>query len=180
VISGSRGSGKTTLIELIGAARRPTSGEILVAGRRLDLLDDRGRLEFRTANVALAPQEPTLAPTWSAFETVLQASRTSHTPRPDGWARTCLEALDLDKEADVLAADLSADGQQRLSVARALAKDAPLLLLDEPLAATGVAARARLLAAVPRLIGRAATVVLTASAQDDVSFADRVVPLAAA
>ena len=177
VISGGGGSGKTTLIELVGAAQRPTSGEILVGGRRLDLLDDRGRLEFRTGNVALAPQTPTLAPTLSAHETVLQASRTSRTSRPDDWTRTCLEALDLDKDAAVLAADLSADGQQRLSVARALAKDAPLLLLDEPLTSTTVAARARLLAAVPRLIGRATTVVWTATAHDDVPFADRVVRL---
>lgn len=174
-VCGSRGSGKTTLIELIGGTQRPTTGSILVGGRRFDLLDERGCLEFRTANVALAPQ--TLAPTLSVYETVVQAARTSRTRRPDGWLRTLLASLDLHDAADLPAGNLSAEGQQRLSVARALAKNAPLLLLDDPLSAADVSTRQRLLAGLRRLAGSGTTVVLTTRDENDARVADRVVYL---
>ncbi len=176
-VIGPRGSGKTTLIELIGATQRPTSGEILIGGRRVDLLDDRARLEFRTANVALAPQAPTLAPTLSAYETVLQAARTSRAQRPDQWTHALLEAFDLQDEVDVLTASLSAESQQRLSVARALAKEAPLILLDEPLSATDIEDRQRLIATVRRFARRGSTVVVTAPTTESTPSADRVISL---
>ena len=48
VVAGPPAAGKTTLIELIGAIQRPTAGEILVGRRRIDLLDDRGRLDRKS------------------------------------------------------------------------------------------------------------------------------------
>lgn len=177
VVAGRRRSGKTTLIELIGATQRPTSGTIVVGGRRLDLLDDRGLLEFRTANVALAPQVPTLAPTLTAHETVLQGVRLSRARRPERWVRTLLEELALNDQAGVRAGELPAEAQQRLSLARALAKQAPLLLLDEPLAAVNAETRERLLAAARRLSRSEMTVVLTTRETEAPPHADRVVRL---
>jgi putative ABC transport system ATP-binding protein len=177
-VIGPRGSGKTTLIEVVGATQRPTSGEVLVCGRRIDDLDDRGRLEFRTANIALAPQVPTLAPTLTVHETVVQAARMSRLHRPERKSNVLISAFDLQLEADVLVANLSAESQQRLSVARALAKDAPLLLLDEPLSAAPIDARRRLLAAVPELVPPDSAIVLTTPDTEATPSVDRVVRLA--
>jgi putative ABC transport system ATP-binding protein len=177
VIAGPPGAGKTTLIELIGATQRPTTGQIVVGGQRLDLLDDRGRLEFRTQNVALAPQTPMLAPTLNAYETVSQAARLGCIARPDRWTRAVLAAVGLDDEVDAPAAELSDESQQRLSLARALAKGAPLFLADEPLSATSVRTRQRLLATLRRFVPARTTIVLTAPSTESPPHADRVIPL---
>jgi putative ABC transport system ATP-binding protein len=176
-IAGRRGSGKTTLIELIGATQPPTAGEILVCGRRLDLLDDRGRLEFRTANVALAPQVPTLAPTLNVYETISQSARTSPQPRSDRWTHALMEAFELRAETTVCVADLSDGVQQRLSLARALAKNAPLLLIDDPLPAATAKARRHAIALMRQLVRPDTTVVLTTSDRAAAALADRVVEL---
>ena len=176
-IAGRRGSGKTTLIELIGAIQPPTTGEILVCGRRLDLLDDRGRLEFRTANVALAPQVPTLAPTLNAYETISQAARTSQQRRSDRWTHALMGAFELGAKPAVPVADLSDEVQQRLSLARALAKNAPLLLVDEPLPAATTEARRHAIALMRQLVRPDTTVVVTTSDRAAASLAHRVVEL---
>src|SRR5918992_5899619 len=176
-IAGRRGSGKTTLIELIGATQGPTTGEILVCGRRLDLLDDRGRLDFRTANVALAPQVPTLAPTLNVYETITQAARTSQQRRSDRWTHALMEAFELRAEAAVLVADLSDEFQQRLSLARALAKNASLLLVDEPLPAATTEARRHAIALVRQLVRPDTTVVVTTSDRAAAALAHRVIEL---
>jgi putative ABC transport system ATP-binding protein len=177
VVAGPPGAGKTTLIELIGATQRPTAGEIFVGRQRVDLLDDRGRLEFRTANIALAPQTLTLAPTLNAYETVSQAARLSGVTRPDRRTHAILDALGLQNEIDTPAAQLSDEGQQRLSVARALVKDAPLLLADEPLSAVTVGTRRQVIAALRRLARSGTTIVLTTLETDGTPNADRVIRL---
>lgn len=173
IVTGPPGSGKTTLIELVGAMQRPTAGEIVVGGRRLDLLDDRGRLEFRTQNIALAPQRPTLAPTLSVYETVWQVARLRGIADSGSWTREVLDAVGL-LEDDLPAAELSTEEQQRLSVARALVKDAPLFLADEPLSAASPDARRGLAATLRRLAREGRTILLVDA---DTPTADRLVRL---
>jgi putative ABC transport system ATP-binding protein len=159
--TGPARSGKTTLIDLISARESPTAGEIIVGGRRVDLLDERSRLEFRTADVGLAPQTPTLAPTLTAYETVWQAAHLGGIAQPDRWARLLLRTVGFREHAERLAVELSLEDQQRLSIARALAKDAPLLLVDEPLSGASDEARQLVVSALRRAsIERATTVLL--------------------
>jgi putative ABC transport system ATP-binding protein len=178
VVAGPARSGKTTLLELIGGSRPPSTGQIVVGRHRIDMLDERGCLEFRTRNVALAPQTPTLAPTLTPYETVWQTAQLRGIAEPDRWSRFLLEAVGLQDDTDCAAAELSDEDQQRLSVARALAKDAPLLLADEPLSAATTETR-RLVLSTLRQVSRmrSTTVILTAAETQSVPIADRLIRL---
>jgi putative ABC transport system ATP-binding protein len=181
VVLGDRGSGKTTLIELIAAVERPSTGTIVVGPARVDLLDERSRLEFRTSVVGLVPQQPTLAPSLSPHETVARTAALRHVSDPDRLASDLLRTVGLVDEPEPRTAQLSEDEQQRLSIARALATDTPLLLADEPTAPLRPETGRRMHSVLWRLSReRSTTVLLTAAAEGSLDGpADQVIDLRA-
>ncbi len=130
VILGPSGSGKTTLLNIIGAIDAPTGGSIEVAGTDLARLGPSERTAFRRDHVGFVFQFFNLIPTLTAFENVqLIAEIAGH----DGEAsRRALESVGLGHRLDNFPAALSGGEQQRVAVARAIAKTPPLLLGDEP------------------------------------------------
>ena len=127
VILGPSGSGKTTLLNLIGALDRPTDGRIDVNGIDLTVLDEAGTIEYRREQVGFVFQFFNLIPTLTAEENVeLVAGLVGAEARP------ALEQVGLADRADHFPAQLSGGEQQRVAVARALVKQPPVLLCDEP------------------------------------------------
>ncbi len=142
VILGPSGSGKTTLLNLIGGVDTPTSGTILFDGRELPT-DLTGLTEHRRTNIGFVFQFFNLIPTLTALENVEFALELVGVSTTDGrrdfskqairsHALRLLIKVGLEERADHFPAELSGGEQQRVSIARALAKDPALIVADEP------------------------------------------------
>lgn len=129
VILGPSGSGKTTLLNLIGGIDSPSSGEILVDGIDISTLDDKSLTDYRRKNIGFVFQFFNLIPTLTARENVEFAAELVKKPRD---TMEMLEMVGLKERADHYPSELSGGEQQRLAIARALVKDPPILLCDEP------------------------------------------------
>ena len=130
---GPSGSGKSTLLHLIGGLDRPDSGSIEVAGRRLERESERGLTELRRRQVGFVFQFFHLIPELTGEENVLLPTRLrANGGAAPARARRLISELGLREAAPRRPGQLSGGEQQRLSIARALVNDPPLLLADEP------------------------------------------------
>lgn len=130
-IVGASGSGKSTLLGLVSGIDRPTSGEVVVGGQRIDHLSENALARWRRNHVGIVFQFFQLLPTLTALENVLlpmSLNGRADAPR----ARALLADVGLAHRMDHLPTALSGGEQQRVAIARALANDPPLLLADEP------------------------------------------------
>ncbi|MEM9188237.1 MAG: ABC transporter ATP-binding protein [Myxococcota bacterium] len=134
-VIGRSGSGKSTLLHLMAGLDRPTSGEVEVAGERIDDLDETTLARWRGANVGIVFQFFQLLPTLTVRENVLLAMEFGRSiARADRHARSAdlLERVGVLDQADKLPAALSGGQQQRAAIARALANRPSILVADEP------------------------------------------------
>ena len=131
VLLGPSGSGKTTLLNQIGALEEPTSGTVEADGVTLGDLDDKGRTAYRLNSIGFVFQFYNLVPTLTAKENVALIAELASS---DGLRRTeeVLERVGLGDRMDHFPGQLSGGEQQRVSIARGLVKDPPLMLCDEP------------------------------------------------
>ncbi len=134
VILGPSGSGKTTLLNLIGGIDTPTSGRILFDGRDISGLSNRQLTLFRRENVGFVFQFFNLIPTLTAEENVrfaVDLASRDGVP-PDRDPKALLAKVGLAERTSHFPRQLSGGEQQRVAVARALAKAPKLVLGDEP------------------------------------------------
>ena len=129
VILGPSGSGKSTLLNILGGIETATSGRLLYGGKELDWKDKKALTAYRRAHVGFVFQFYNLVPNLTAKENVELALQICKDPLD---AQTVLEDVGLGKRLDNFPAQLSGGEQQRVSIARALAKNPKLLLCDEP------------------------------------------------
>ncbi|WP_258727243.1 ABC transporter ATP-binding protein [Cellulomonas sp. NS3] len=178
---GRSGSGKTTLLNLIGGLDRPDEGRVVVDGREVSSLDERGLVELRRDVVSFVFQTFGLVPVLSAAENVGVPLRLRSVPTAVREARVelLLDLVGLGAHTQQRPGELSGGQQQRVGLARALANSPRLLIADEPTGQldteTGLAIMA-LLRAVVQAEGMTAIV----STHDPlmIQLADRVVRLA--
>jgi putative ABC transport system ATP-binding protein len=133
-IMGPSGSGKTTLLNLIGGLDRPSSGEVTVAGERLDQLSGSGLSKWRAHHVGFIFQFYNLLPTLSAERNVelpLLLTSLSGAERRRKVA-AALQLVGLADRAKHKPGELSGGQQQRVAIARALIADPTILICDEP------------------------------------------------
>jgi putative ABC transport system ATP-binding protein len=147
VVLGPSGSGKTTLLNLVGGLDRPTSGRIEVDGQELTGLSRAALTEFRRRQVGFVFQFFNLIPTLTAEENV---SFGAELARSTADPRKLLDAVGLAGREDRFPAELSGGEQQRVAVARALAKEPSLLLCDEPTGALDLETGKQVLALLAR------------------------------
>ncbi|MGZ6640478.1 MAG: ABC transporter ATP-binding protein [Solirubrobacteraceae bacterium] len=132
-IVGRSGTGKSTLLHLLGALDRPDAGEIELGGRRIDRRPERELVRVRREHVGFVFQFFHLVPELTGEENVLLPTRLPGTgPAPARRGRALIEHMGLNGAARRLPFELSGGEQQRLAIARALVHDPPLVLADEP------------------------------------------------
>ncbi|HET9913191.1 MAG TPA: ABC transporter ATP-binding protein [Anaerolineales bacterium] len=134
-IVGKSGSGKTTLINMITGLDRPTEGEILVGGEKVERLGENQLAIWRGRTIGVVFQFFQLLPTLTALENVMLPMDFCATPAFNERRERALELLrlmEIEEHANKLPAKLSGGQQQRVAIARALATDPPILAADEP------------------------------------------------
>ena len=131
---GPSGSGKTTLLNLIGGLDAPTSGEIEIAGQRIDSMGAGQLATWRSQNVGYVFQFYNLMPALSAQKNVelpLLLTKLNGAQRKRN-AQIALELVGLSDRTSHKPAELSGGQQQRVAIARAIVSDPTLLICDEP------------------------------------------------
>ncbi len=133
---GPSGSGKTTLLNVIGGLDRPDAGVVRVGGEEVSSLDAAARARFRKRTIGFVFQSYNLIDVLTARENVeLPLALLGIAPRERAErARRWLEELGVAHRADARPTELSGGEQQRVAVARALVKEPPVVLGDEPTA----------------------------------------------
>jgi molybdate transport system ATP-binding protein len=182
---GPNGAGKTTLLDVIAGLLVPDHGHVVLSGRPLTRA---GRDAASGGPVHVAPhdrrtallgQDPLLFPHLTALENVAFGPRSSGASRRDAEAagRRWLDEVGAGDLADRRPAELSGGQAQRVAVARALAAEPELVLLDEPLAAVDVAVAPALRQTLRRVLEARTAIVVTHDPLDALLVADRVVVL---
>jgi putative ABC transport system ATP-binding protein len=131
-IAGPSGSGKSTLLGLIAGLDQPTAGRIEVAGVEITGLDEDGLARFRLDRIGYVFQSFHLLPTLTAAENVAVPLELAGEPDAAARAAALLAEVGLAERAHHYPVQLSGGEQQRVAVARAMARRPALLLADEP------------------------------------------------
>ena len=129
VIVGPSGAGKTTLLNILGGMDVPTEGTILLDGREISALNARQLTDYRRTDVGFVFQYYNLVQNLTALENVELAAEIC---RDSLDAAQMLKDVGLEGRMDNFPAQLSGGEQQRVSIARALAKNPKIILCDEP------------------------------------------------
>ncbi len=172
-ILGSSGSGKSTLLNMLGGMDQPDSGSITVGGRELRTMKDRELTRYRRDDVGFVFQSFNLIAELTAKENVAMTAEPS---KGKNYIKEMLELVGLGAKLNSYPMQMSGGEQQRVSIARALAKDPRLLLCDEPTGALDYETGKQILIALEKLVREhGKTVVIVTHTQEIGRMADRVI-----
>ena len=177
-VLGPSGCGKSTMLALAAALDRPSAGEVRVGGRSLGLLDEAALAEYRAQEIAIVLQRDNLWPALTAHENVVVSLRLSGRQHPGAAASEVLAAFGLANRARHRSGLLSGGEQQRVSIAAAAARRAPLVLADEPTGELDAASERVVLGALCELRDTfGSTVVAVTHSERVARAADRVIEM---
>ena len=176
VLLGASGSGKSTLLNILGGLDVPSTGQVLYRGKPLTITDEGAMTAYRRDHVGFVFQFYNLVPSLTARENVSIVTELAKHPLS---AERALALVGLEQRMDHYPSQLSGGEQQRVAMARAIAKKPDVLLCDEPTGALDVRTGALILEVLERInreLGTT-TVVITHNAAI-AGMADRVLSLA--
>ena len=132
---GESGSGKSTLLNIIGTLDKPTSGEVMIAGNRINNLSTNGLAELRNTTIGFVFQFHYLLPEFTAIENVLMPysiSKKQPAKSVTKRAEELFDTLNITNVRNNPANKMSGGQQQRTAIARALINNPAIILADEP------------------------------------------------
>jgi putative ABC transport system ATP-binding protein len=175
---GPSGSGKSTTLHLAAGLDEPSAGDVVAFGRSLARLGEAELAAYRGREVAIVFQSGNLWPGLSARENIALGLRLAGRTGGRSPVEHALEAFDLKSRAGQLAGSLSGGEQQRVAIAAAAAREAPLVLADEPTAELDRRNEEKVLRALRRLREEfASTVVVVTHSLRVAEAVDRVVEI---
>jgi putative ABC transport system ATP-binding protein len=177
VLMGASGSGKSSLLNVIGTLDAPTAGSYLLDGREVTTLDEAARVRLRRDEVGFVFQSFHLVPRMTALRNVELPMIFAGVPRGERRARAAkaLGDLGLGHRLEHRPDELSGGERQRVAIARALVLDPPLLLADEPTGNLDSASGAEVLRTLTTLNERGKTLVVVTHSDDLAKIGHRVV-----
>ncbi|MBO6576916.1 MAG: ABC transporter ATP-binding protein [Rhodothermales bacterium] len=134
LVLGSSGSGKTTLLHVMAGLRRPTEGNVVVAGQDLTALQGHDLDRFRGRHIGIVFQRMHLFATLTVEDNLLMAPFMAGLPQKRDRAHEVLESLDMRHKASAYPRQLSQGQRQRVAIARAVMNHPEVLIADEPTA----------------------------------------------
>ena len=161
-VMGPSGSGKSTLLNLTAGLDRPTSGEVTVAGQRIDRLGEAALAKFRARHVGIIFQFFNLLEDLTVLDNVLLPAQLAGAPRRKARNRAIelLGDMGIYSRRDDYPARMSGGQRQRVAIARALVNTPELLLADEPTGALDTATGAEIRDLLAGLHAQGQTIVL--------------------
>jgi putative ABC transport system ATP-binding protein len=160
---GPSGSGKSTLINMITGIDRPTSGDVWVAGQRLNDMSENQLARFRGKHIGVIFQFFQLLPTLTVIENVMlpmDFCRVWKRSERRERAMELLDLVDVPEIADKLPSQTSGGQQQRAAIARALANDPALIVGDEPTGNLDTVSAGLVFALFEELVERGKTLIM--------------------
>ncbi len=175
-VMGSSGSGKSTMMNILGCLDRPTSGKYLLAGREVSQLSRDQLAEIRNETIGFVFQSFNLLARTSARENVELPMVYAGVPTAERERRAteALERVGLGKRIDHLPSQLSGGQQQRVAIARAIVTNPKLILADEPTGNLDTRTSEEIMALFQDLGRSGMTVVLVTHENDIARYAARV------
>jgi len=131
-VVGTSGSGKSTMLHMIGGLDTPTSGRVIVDGQELNSMGDEQLTIFRRRNIGFVFQQFNLVPMLNVWENIILPIRLDGQKPEKDFIDSVIDRLGLRPRLQNLPNALSGGQQQRVAIARALATKPSLLLCDEP------------------------------------------------
>ena len=176
-VMGPSGHGKSTLLQIMGGLDRPSRGQVYLDGIELSTLGSAQLAHTRARAIGFVFQSFNLLPHLTALENIQLALWFGGKESKEGHARAMalLDSVGLADKAHLTPGALSGGQQQRVAVARALANDPDILLMDEPTGNLDSASEADLLALLGRLHAQGRTIVMVTHNPVVASRAQRVV-----
>ena len=173
VILGSSGSGKSTLLNMLGGIDTPDSGSVITEKGDLCALRDKDLTAYRRNDVGFVFQSFNLIAELTVRENTAMTADVSKDPDA---VEKALEIVGIQQKGDSYPTQLSGGEQQRVSIARALAKDPKLLLCDEPTGALDYETGKQILAELENLVREhGKTVIIVTHTKEVGKMADRVI-----
>ena len=178
-VTGPSGCGKSTLLYVLGLMLRPTGGQVLVGGRRVDDQPDVRRSWVRATQLGFVFQDAVLDPARSILDSVVEPALYGGARRADvhSKARTLLDDLGVGSRADHRPGQISGGQAQRVAIARALVTDPDIVLADEPTGNLDEANTDVVLDALQKLAHHGRTVVIATHDPAVLARADEVLAL---
>jgi ABC-type lipoprotein export system ATPase subunit len=177
-VVGPSGSGKSTFLSLAAGLDEPSAGEVRALGNSLSRLDEAELAAYRASDLAIVFQSDNLWPALSAYENVAASLRLARKPAADTEVEEALAIFGLRERAHERASLLSGGEQQRVAIAAAAARRAPLVLADEPTGELDERNERGVLDALGELRSRfGSTVVVVTHSQRVATAADRVIEM---
>ncbi len=175
-ILGASGSGKSTLLNMLGCMDKPTGGTVRFYDTDITALSKRQMTAFRGGNIGFVFQSYNLLPDLTALENTEFSTELAGLPRKE--AEKALEAVGLSGRMNHYPAELSGGEQQRVSIARAIAKNPKVLLCDEPTGALDFHTGVMVLEALVRIRREKHTSILLITHNQEIAkIADMVISL---
>ena len=136
VLKGASGSGKSTILSLIAALSKPTTGEVIVDEKRISKLPDQFASLYRRENIGFIFQKYNLIPTLSVQQNILLPLVPSNPDEGDARKKLkiVMEKFNISHKKDAIVRNLSGGEQQRVAIARAHINDPKIIIADEPTA----------------------------------------------
>ena len=173
VILGQSGAGKSTVLNMLGGMDQPTEGTVLVAGQKVSEMNDKQLSTYRADVIGFIFQFYNLLPSLTAYENIALTKSIVKNARD---ADELLRLVGLEHCRDKFPSQMSGGEQQRVSIARALAKNPKILLGDEPTGALDSETGVMVLELLQELCKKEGkTVILVTHNADIAKCADRVI-----
>jgi len=136
VLKGASGSGKSTILSLIAALSKPTSGEVVVDGKKISKLSDDFATLYRRENIGFIFQKYNLIPNLSVADNIIAPLVPINLDEDEVQKKltTVMDMFDISHKQDVKVRNLSGGEQQRVAIARANVNNPKIIIADEPTA----------------------------------------------